>query len=352
MRVWDLTTGQLAHELQGHTEWVFGLAVSPDGRRAYSCGGGFPGHPWASGTDLAVRVWDLDEGREVRRLEGHAGLVWSVAASPDGRHVLSGGFDATPILWDAATGAELGRFRGHTDKVLSVTFLPDGRRAVTSGMDKTVRIWDVETCEEVACLRGHPNESTWVAASPDGCRLLSSDVHGRELRLWNVNTCTLIHRINWCGVGPTRVPSLPTVGTRSSGPEPTGSYGYTGCRLPPPPNRPPTPNESRGRTETEYWRQRVASCSRAAGQRPCGIRPSGRPARRFVSAGERTERDQVLSRGCHREGGHLRNWTRKANRVSPPFVLCDSGFWSSPQAVRENPTDKNQQSIITIIVVS
>jgi WD40 repeat protein len=204
VRVWDLTTGQLAHELRGHTEWVFGLAVSPDGRRAYSCGGGFPGHPWASGTDLTVRVWDLDEGREVSRLEGHAGLVWSVAASPDGRHVLSGGFDATPILWDAMTGAELRRFRGHTDKVLSVTFLPGGRRAVTSGMDKTVRIWDVETGAEVACLRGHPNEATWVAASPDGYRLLSSDVHGQELRLWDLNTRTLIHRFNWRGVGPTR----------------------------------------------------------------------------------------------------------------------------------------------------
>jgi WD40 repeat protein/tRNA A-37 threonylcarbamoyl transferase component Bud32 len=235
VRVWDLTTGRLAHELRGHTEWVFGLAVSPDGRRAYSCGGGSRGKPWTSGTDLAVRVWDLDEGREVRRLEGHAGLVWSVAASSDGRYVLSGGFDATPVLWDAATGAELRRFRGHTDKVMCVTFLPGGRRAISSGVDKTIRVWDVETGEEVACLRGHPGEVTWVAASPDGRRLLSSDVHGRELRLWDVDTRALIHRFDWGGVGPLRGAFFPD-GRHAAWP---GTDGVVRLhRLPPVTNRP------------------------------------------------------------------------------------------------------------------
>jgi WD40 repeat protein len=238
VRAWDLTTGRLAHELRGHTEWVFGLAFSPDGRRAYSCGGGSPGNPWTSGTDLAVRVWDLERGREERRLEGHTALVWSVAASPDGRYVLSGGFDTTPILWDAATGAEVRRFRGHTDKVLCVAFLPGGRRAVTSGVDKTIRVWDVETGGEFACLRGHPDQVTWVAASPDGRRLLSSDFNGRELRLWDVETRALIHRFGWGEIRPTRGSFTPD-GRHAAWP---GGDGVVRLyRLPPPAAaRPPT----------------------------------------------------------------------------------------------------------------
>ena len=79
---------------------------------------------WQDGKDSAIRVWDVETGQEVRKLEGHKGIVWSVAVSPDGRRVLSGGHDLAPILWDAKTGAEIRRFRGHTDLFGCVAFLP------------------------------------------------------------------------------------------------------------------------------------------------------------------------------------------------------------------------------------
>ena len=81
----------LIREFHGHTEWVFSVAFSPDGRLAYSTSGGFMRDGWRDGTDSAIRVWDVETGQEVRKLEGHKGIVWSVAVSPDGRHVLSGG---------------------------------------------------------------------------------------------------------------------------------------------------------------------------------------------------------------------------------------------------------------------
>ena len=134
VRLWDLESGDLIRELKGHTEWVFSVAFSPDGRRAYSTSGGFMSDIWHDGTDSAIRVWDVETGQEVRKLEGHKGIVWGVAVSPDGRHVLSGGSDRTSILWDAESGNEIRRFRGHTDAVLCVAFLPGGRRAVSSGL--------------------------------------------------------------------------------------------------------------------------------------------------------------------------------------------------------------------------
>jgi WD40 repeat protein len=203
VRLWDLESGQTIHEFHGHTECVFSVAFSPDGRLGYSTSG-FLNNLRQLGTDSPIRVWDLETGQEVRKLEGHEGNVWSVAVSRDGRHVLSGGNDMTSILWDAKTGAEIRRFRGHTDGVQCVAFLPDGRRAVSCSWDRTIRLWDVETSQEIHCFRGHLAEVTWVAVSPDGSRLLSCEHNGPDLRLWDVEARKEVHRINWGNVNPTR----------------------------------------------------------------------------------------------------------------------------------------------------
>ena len=51
----------LLRTLQGHSGWVRAVAVTPDGRRAIS-----------ASDDQTLRVWDLDTGKTVRTLQGHA----------------------------------------------------------------------------------------------------------------------------------------------------------------------------------------------------------------------------------------------------------------------------------------
>jgi WD40 repeat protein len=201
VRLWDIDSGKLVRELKGHTEWVFSVAFSRDGKRAYSTSGGTD--PWTDGSDSAVRVWDLETGKEIRKLEGHKGRVFGVAVSPDGKRLLSSG-DTSVILWDSESGKEVRRFRGHTALMSNVAFLPDGRRAVSASFDRTIRLWDLESGQELCRFIGHPREVTWVAVSPDGRRLLSSDYNGHELRFWDVEGRTLIRRIGLGGAAPTR----------------------------------------------------------------------------------------------------------------------------------------------------
>ena len=40
-------------------------------------------------------------------LTGHSGSVWSVAYSPDGKHIVSGSWDRTVKIWDAQSGEEV-----------------------------------------------------------------------------------------------------------------------------------------------------------------------------------------------------------------------------------------------------
>lgn len=80
-------------------------------------------------------------GQEVRRFEGHESKVRGVALSPCGEYALSCGNDRTVRLWEVGTGREVERFLGHTDNVTSVAFSPDGRYALSGSSDRTVRLW-------------------------------------------------------------------------------------------------------------------------------------------------------------------------------------------------------------------
>jgi WD40 repeat protein/S1-C subfamily serine protease len=201
IRLWDLQTGQLLREFKGHLESVFSLAFAPDGRLFYSTSGGRD--LWNDGSDSAVRVWDVESGRELRKLEGHKRRVFSVDVSPDGRQVLTGG-DISIILWDASTGKIIRRLDGHTGLLSCVSFLPDGKRAVSSSYDKTIRLWDLSTGKQIHSVVGHPKEVTWFAVSPDGRHLLSSDYNSHELRLWDLKTHEQIDRIDLGKISPTR----------------------------------------------------------------------------------------------------------------------------------------------------
>jgi WD40 repeat protein len=79
---------------------------------------------------------------ELLSLQGHLWEVRSVAFSPDGTRLASGGNDRMVKIWDAQTGQEMLTLKGHTSAVLKVAFSPDGNLLASASEDGTVKIWN------------------------------------------------------------------------------------------------------------------------------------------------------------------------------------------------------------------
>jgi WD40 repeat protein len=139
VNLWDATRLDQKQPLRQFTDRAhvpgpfLTMAFSPDGRRLAT-----------GGENNTVKIWDVPTGHALLTLPGHIGDVYTVAFTPDdeGRWVASAGEDSTVKVWDSRTGALLRTFRGHTGVVTSIAFA-DGRRLVSGSRDHTVKVWDL-----------------------------------------------------------------------------------------------------------------------------------------------------------------------------------------------------------------
>src|SRR5262249_31082711 len=108
----------VAVTLKGHTETVYGIAFSPDGKAVAT-----------ASFDKSIKLWDTATGKPIKSPEGqqgHQNLVLSVAFSPDGQSLATGSSDNTAKIWDVPSGIPLREF-AHADGVNAVSLSPDGK---------------------------------------------------------------------------------------------------------------------------------------------------------------------------------------------------------------------------------
>ncbi len=176
--VWDVTTGRelfkamhanSADDAEDHLRWVDSVALSPDG--TYLATGG---------RDSTARVWNLTTGQELVRLP-HSGPVEAVAFSRDGAMLGTGSFDGTARLWELPSGRE--RLRAtHPGGSEVVAFSSDGKQIASGGTFGAVSVWSFSRSDKLAAIT-HLDEVSAVSMSPGGDRVATADSRN-GLRIW------------------------------------------------------------------------------------------------------------------------------------------------------------------------
>jgi WD40 repeat protein len=152
-----------------------GLAISTD-KSTIAASRGNQIHMYDAGSGAYVRsLLDPDlkgpDGKEVKA--AHLSLVESLAYSPDGKFLASGGFQEV-IIWDAATGLPRHRIKGFADRVVALDFSPDSKLLATGGgaptEDGEIKVYEVASGKLVVEIKkdGHSDTVFGVAFSPDG----------------------------------------------------------------------------------------------------------------------------------------------------------------------------------------
>jgi RNA polymerase sigma factor (sigma-70 family) len=190
VKVWDVSSGKLLRALRGPEGAVTSMSFSPDGK--FLAATAFPS---------TIHLWDAATGKPVRQIKEAEGLVSAAAFSPDGK-TLASGSESAVRLWDVATGKErlpggdpgaAGLCWGSNDSgVWSVAFSPDGKTLATRSRHRAVQLWQAATGKEVRRL-GPQHLGNWgnVVFSPDGKTVVAAAYEypiGPRIGLWASST--------------------------------------------------------------------------------------------------------------------------------------------------------------------
>jgi len=138
----------------------------------------------------------------------HKTAVESLAFTPDGQLLLSGGGRNDPIihLWQVENGKHLGELKGHQTRVLSMAIAPDGKTLVSGGEDSLINLWDLEERELIRTFAAHSSHVMSLAITPNGQNLISGGLDG--LKVWQlerqlfIETLLLLNPIYSVAVNP------------------------------------------------------------------------------------------------------------------------------------------------------
>ncbi|MFM9118603.1 MAG: c-type cytochrome domain-containing protein, partial [Planctomycetota bacterium] len=183
VKLWRRTQNVKTGELAGLEGAPRSLAVSGDGKFAAI----------AEETGK-IKVYDLSNGQVAKNLAGHTAAATAVRFSADNTKLISGSLDKTVRVWNLADGAPAGQLETPAP-VHAIALVAEGKQLATGGADNIIRLWDyaaltaaekpAEPLKPVKELPGHTGPITaLVAANAMGTELASGSQDG-TVRVWN-----------------------------------------------------------------------------------------------------------------------------------------------------------------------
>ncbi|XP_038616528.1 periodic tryptophan protein 2 homolog [Tachyglossus aculeatus] len=138
-------------------------------------------------------VWEWQSESYVLKQQGHFNNMTSLAYSPDGQYVVTGGEDGKVKIWNTSSGFCFVTFTEHTSGVTAVTFTSSGFVIVSSSLDGTVRAFDLHRYRNFRTFTSpRPAQFSCVAVDSSGEIVAAGSQDSFEIFLWSMQTGRLL----------------------------------------------------------------------------------------------------------------------------------------------------------------
>jgi WD40 repeat protein len=198
--IWETATRKRKEICTGYNSWVMSVALSPDGKRLISGGSDVQysgrGAPRIQGE---IRSWTING--KLEWVANPSSQARGLSLSPNRKTLALAGEGGDVMLWNVV--GRKGRIINYGKRgiVNTVAFSADGKLLAWGGcLDNLLALWDVETKQGLGSLVGHKNYVRSVVFTPDGKCLASASMDG-TVKLWNVSTRKEIATLNGPGGG-------------------------------------------------------------------------------------------------------------------------------------------------------
>ncbi|VTS06775.1 WD40 domain-containing protein [Tuwongella immobilis] len=177
--LWDPATGAIRKRIDGFADRVVAIAFSDDSQR-FVTGGGAPTE------DGEIKIFKIDGTPEFEVKSGHSDTVFGVRFSPDGKMLATCGADKFVKVWSVPDAKLIKSFEGHTHHVMDVGWKADGKFLASAGADNAIKVWDFEKGEQARTINGHSKQVTrlmFVGKTP----MFITASGDQQLKMWNVD---------------------------------------------------------------------------------------------------------------------------------------------------------------------
>lgn len=184
VRLWNLGASECVRIIfHDSTQAISNVSFSSDGQLAL-----------LGSTLGAVCVYDISSGKIVHELQGHTQLVIKVEFNASSDLAISASHDETLRLWDIRAGRCIRVFEGHTSQVECVAISGSGEIAASGDRAKTIRIWHTATGQCSAIYRGFSGYPISIAFNDDASIIFVASSNGEvtniEISHLNCNSAT------------------------------------------------------------------------------------------------------------------------------------------------------------------
>ncbi|SPP77855.1 F-box-like/WD repeat-containing protein TBL1XR1 [Drosophila guanche] len=134
---------QPVRTFRGHTNEVNAIKWCPQGQLLASCS-----------DDLTLKIWSMKRDRCCQDMLAHTKEIYTIRWSPTGPGtrnpnmnlvLASASFDSTVRLWNVERGKCIQTLTKHTEPIYSVAFSPDGKHLASGSFDKSIHVWCTQT---------------------------------------------------------------------------------------------------------------------------------------------------------------------------------------------------------------